>query len=398
MNNKTTQPTKTIKLFETFAGLGAQHKALTNISKRMKQHNKETLNIEEIGISEWYIDAILSYDLIHNGNYSLFKEPIPSDEEILKYIETFTLSKDSKNPTSFDRIKKYKKEYLKNLYIALKRTKNYGSILSIKGEHLPQIDLFTYSFPCQDISNAGKGQGINKEKQLECQTRSGLLWEIERILLELKELNRLPKFLLMENVKALLQVKHYQDWLVYERFLESIGYKNTTVVLNGIDFGIPQKRERVFCISELNGTNPFIIKKQDRQKILNGKIGEFLGIDNKKYKEEYLSCVPNNTPSRLKIFEKEKKINYNSDFVFTITTKQDRSPNAGIVPYPTEDDKKSNFRYLTPRECIQLMGFESKDYEKIKDYISQNEIYKLAGNSIIVQQLEAIFEEIIERL
>lgn len=124
------------------------------------------------------------------------------------------------------------------------KTRNYGDISKI--DKLDYADLWTYGFPCQDISVAGKGAGIVKGK-----TRSGLLYEVERLLLESQKLDELPKYLIMENVKNLVSKKFIADFERWLEFLESLGYKNHWQVLNAKDYGIPQNRERVFCISIL---------------------------------------------------------------------------------------------------------------------------------------------------
>ena len=84
-------------------------------------------------------------------------------------------------------------------YRANKQSNNYGSISEIDPAEMPETDLLVYSFPCQDLSTGGLGKGMKKGSG----TRSGLLWEIERILLGLKSLNRLPEYLLLENVKTI---------------------------------------------------------------------------------------------------------------------------------------------------------------------------------------------------
>lgn len=125
---------------------------------------------------------------------------------------------------------------------------NYGDISKINPKDLPDFDLFTYSFPCQDISMAGKQKGFDKESG----TRSSLLWECERII-EAKK----PKYLLMENVKALTFKKNkpgYDKWL---EILSNLGYTNYWKVLNAKDYGVPQNRERVFCISILDDKQGF---------------------------------------------------------------------------------------------------------------------------------------------
>ena len=122
---------------------------------------------------------------------------------------------------------------------------NLGDIRKV--EELPEADLWTYSFPCQDISVAGNQKGFDKDSN----TRSGLLWEVERLLLRAKEKGTLPKYLLLENVKNLVGIRHkanYEKWLA---FLHDLGYTTFWKVLNAKDYGIPQNRERVFAISIL---------------------------------------------------------------------------------------------------------------------------------------------------
>ena len=118
---------------------------------------------------------------------------------------------------------------------------NLGDISKIKVEDIPQHDLFTYSFPCQDLSVAGKQKGMIRGV-----TRSGLLYECERIIKYCK-----PKYLLLENVKNLVGKKNkpqFDEWL---KFLEDLGYTNYWKVLNAKDYGVPQNRERVFVVSIL---------------------------------------------------------------------------------------------------------------------------------------------------
>ncbi|NQZ29609.1 MAG: DNA cytosine methyltransferase [Mycoplasmatales bacterium] len=110
-------------------------------------------------------------------------------------------------------------------------------------------DLLTYSFPCQDLSSAGKGKGMAKESG----TRSGLLWEIERILLGFKKLNNLPKVLLMENVPKIHSKQNIDDFNKWIAVLKNLGYVSTYKDLNAKDFGIPQNRVRTYMVSILDG-------------------------------------------------------------------------------------------------------------------------------------------------
>ena len=131
--------------------------------------------------------------------------------------------------------------------------RNYGDISKVDwGGQVPDFDLFTYSFPCQSISAAGRQEGLTKGSG----TRSSLLWECEKAI----SIKR-PKYLLMENVKALVQKKFmpmFDEWL---HLLENYGYTNYWAVLNAKDFGVPQNRERVFCVSIHGDHEPFEFPK-----------------------------------------------------------------------------------------------------------------------------------------
>lgn len=133
-------------------------------------------------------------------------------------------------------------KYAIQSYMAIHgQTKNYGDITKI--ESLDYADLWTYSFPCQDLSVAGKQQGIKEG------TRSGLLLEVQRLLEKAKSNRSLPKYLLLENVKNLVGKKFKPDFLKWLNWLDDLGYRNYWQVLNSKNYGIPQNRERVFVIS-----------------------------------------------------------------------------------------------------------------------------------------------------
>ena len=372
-----------------------------DLLKQLRLDKKE-VKFVNAGTSEWFIDAIISYDALHHGVQTTFpKYDKLSRKVMLKFLLKYTLSKDSKNPCTREEIKKLPFERIRQIYIALKRNKNFGSIVDIKPEDLPLMDYLFYSFPCQNVSTIGKGEG------LEIGTRSGLLWEIERILYGLKLLKRLPKFLIMENVKNLFSKKHISGWNKFASFLESLGYNNTTMVLNAKDFGTPQSRERAFCISELNGVDEIIVESKGS----HTNIHDFLDLNNDDLIEEYKEVLPNNTKSRIEWIEKSRHIN-NMSHCMTISTRQDRWPNAGILFCDVNGklvDNVSNdwningevapYRFLTPREQLQLMGFKSNAYDVLKNIgMSKTKIQLMAGNSIVVSKLEAIFTSILKKI
>ena len=120
--------------------------------------------------------------------------------------------------------------------------RNYGDISQINWEEVPDFDLFTFSSPCQDFSTAGLQRGGEEGSG----TRSSLLWECRKAI----EIKR-PKYLLLENVKALVSKKFAPTFLKWLQVLEELGYTNYYQVMNAKDYGIPQNRERIFCLSIL---------------------------------------------------------------------------------------------------------------------------------------------------
>lgn len=139
------------------------------------------------------------------------------------------------------------------------KVNNMGDIRAIK--ELPSADMWTYSFPCQDISVAGKGAGIKEG------TRSGLLFEVERLLKVAAENGNLPKYLLLENVKNLVSKKFRADFDSWLFCLSELGYTNYWKVLNAKDYGIPQNRERVFCVSIRGSHKPFVFPEKQELKL-----------------------------------------------------------------------------------------------------------------------------------
>lgn len=126
--------------------------------------------------------------------------------------------------------------------------RNFGDICKIDWDSVPDFDLFTYSFPCQSVSSAGLQKGFEEGSG----TRSSLLWECKKVIAAKK-----PKYLLMENVKNLVSEKFMPGFRKWEQWLASQGYANYCKVLNAVDFGVPQNRERIFVVSILNDEHFF---------------------------------------------------------------------------------------------------------------------------------------------
>ncbi|HEO8370153.1 TPA: DNA cytosine methyltransferase [Streptococcus agalactiae] len=257
---------------------------------------------------------------------------------------------------------------------------------SVVGYKAPNenIDLIMHGSPCQDFSRIGKKQGGAKNSG----TRSSLLFETIRIIKEMKEK---PKWIIWENVKGVLDRNMRDSFFIYLKELENLGYESKYEILNAMDFGIPQKRERIFVVSYL-GSNNFSFNKLERKE--TRPLSEFL---EKNVSELYTMTQPymlkslnkginNSFRGRLKVIK---------DFSYTISTKQMRVPNSGII-----DIGNGKYRYLTERECLRLMGFDDSDINKLEEAhprrknCTSSKLYKQAGNSIVVDVLMAIIKEI----
>lgn len=373
MDNKQNIPV--LRVFEAFAGIGAQASALQRMN----------INYEVVGISDWFIDAVECYAAIHCDSVEV--EMPESIKEIDEYLSKFTFSATSVKPS---KISKLTEDQRRDLYRANIQANNYGSITEISGKNLPDIDLLVYSFPCQDLSTGGLGKGMKKGSG----TRSGLLWEIERILKELDELDKLPEYLLLENVKTIKAEKHIPDLNQWLLFLESLGYSNSEcMILNSLDYGIPQDRERAFIVSHLGDQIDIKEKieslKQDREYI----ISNFIKTDyqNPIYKLEADIAQLNKTPSRDVMWEINGKEISNQTIIRTITCNMDRTHTAALFKY--NGPKGETYRRLTMREAFLLMGFTEEEYAKASSLdFSYRKLNKLIGNSIVVNVLQAIFE------
>lgn len=248
-----------------------------------------------------------------------------------------------------------------------------------------RIDLLMHGSPCQDFSRSGLKKGGTKDSG----TRSSLLFETIRII---EEMNIKPKVVLWENVKGVLDRNLRASFFHYLKEMERLGYESKYEILNAMEFGIPQKRERIFVVSIL-GNNSFDFAKLEKTQARD--ISEFLEKDASNLYEvrqesmlRYIRGKPknNNFRGRLKVIDK---------FAYTISTKQVRIPNSGII-----DLGNGKYRYLTERECFRLMGFDDEDFNKLKAIYPGRKgklssiLYKQAGNSIVVNVLEAILKNI----
>lgn len=277
---------KPIRLIEFFAGIGAQHKALKQL----------TDNVESWKICEWAYNSYCSYNAIHIKDFKDYSKGLSKEELIEKVRGTST---NYNEPLTDKQLKTKPIEWLRNAYNNIVATHNLINIMEVHGKDLEIIDthkyeyILTYSFPCQDLSLAGKRQGM-KVSQADGGTRSGLLWEVERILTELERDGScyLPQVLVMENVPEVVGTGNIGDFTKWEQKLASLGYKNYVEILNAKNYGIPQNRRRCFMISILGDyayNFPIKLKREYRLKDLLEKI-----VDKKHYlTNEHIERISN---------------------------------------------------------------------------------------------------------
>ena len=365
-----------IRLIELFAGVGSQAMALRDIGA----------DFEHYRVVEFDKFAIRSYNAIHRTNF--------------KTMDIRDIHAD-------------------DLGICEKQRFTY---------------LLTYSFPCQDLSTAGKRKGMKKGSN----TRSGLLWEVERILLELREKDELPQVLLMENVPDVIGIKNIDDFNEWYASLEKMGYQSYYKVLNAKDYGIPQNRERCFMVSilgkysyqfpegiELKSRLKDVLEDHvDEKYYLSQKIIETFTRRNEKENGFHFDTNERDIAKTVTagVYKTRMDDNYvkacgdvdlgNNDMNNRVYDQEEISPTLNTMQggnrepkVATKEATKQGYaeaepqfqiRKLTPLECWRLMGFTDEDFKKAQKVNSNSQLYKQAGNSIVKQVLMAIFKEMME--
>lgn len=356
------QITKPVRLIELFAGIGAQAKALQNLQIRF-----ESYRVVEI---DKY--AVKSYNAIFGTNF------------------------DTSNIVNIS---------AKDLGIVDTDTYEY---------------IMTYSFPCQDLSVAGTRKGMKKGSG----TRSGLLWEVERLL---KECEELPQILLMENVTEVLGNRNIHDFHQWCSSLERLGYSNYVKNISALEHDIPQTRIRTFMVSILGDyyyefpqpvplnkcLKDMLEKNVDKHYFLNrNRIRKLLSI---RFQQEILNIeyegnMVCGVKNGLYIAENSNK-GYatagDGDGIYIerpgkkrgtiqnrkIQTLKTSGHDVAVV-LEVSEEKIFCIRRLTPLEFWKLMGFSDEDYHKAAKVNTETQLYKQAGNSIVVSILEAIFKQL----
>ena len=295
-----------------------------------------------------------------------------------------------------------------------------------------ECDLIMHGSPCQDFSVAGKGAGGDKDSG----TRSSLMYETLRIVEKLK-----PKYVIWENVKNLLSKKHRHNFDAYLVRMRELGYVSNFKVLNARDYGIPQNRERVFTVS---------IYLPEQAKQIGGEDLIGLGLFNfpeprpleKRLKDVLEDEVDEKYYLTQAQIDRMKNTNFNcskletrvqdeNEVARTLCARDYKDPKCVRLGglYDKEGEKHQaggiydprgisatldtmsggnrepiiledncRIRKLTPKECWRLMSFSDASFDRAKaSGISNSQLYKQAGNSIVVKVLEAILGNLIPR-
>ena len=251
---------------------------------------------------------------------------------------------------------------------------DYG-IQDVRGYNL-RPDILIHGSPCQSFSIAGKQAGADEGSG----TESSLMWETINIIKQMGTWK--PRVIVWENVKNVLSKHMVHNFNRYLTEMEKLGYKNSFEILNSMDFGLPQNRNRVFTVSRLD--KEFDFRKMKKCKLRD--INEFI---EKEVDDSYIVTQPSilRAIGKKGIIARAPIIN---DFCYTITERQDRLPNAGLV-YLGNDI----YRFLSERECWRLQGFDDEDFEKVSKVNSRRALYKQAGNTIPVTILESLFDALL---
>ena len=382
-----------LRVFEAFAGIGCQSIALRNLG----------INFEVVGIMEVDRYALLGYDAIHNSGEhvnEISKDEMINEVSKRNILYNFTTGK-SEIPKNIDDLNKVYKAHIRN--------KNYGDIRLINPNDLPDFDLFTYSFPCKNISVEGKQDSLEKDSG----TASSLMWECLKII----EIKR-PKYLLMENVKNILAYNHKPHFDKFCNILESYGYVNHYDILNSLNFGLPSNRERCMMFSVLKeydkGQNMPKGERTDKKifDILDNNHNHKFDLKGNEM-ENFLEMiqlvdgklrVPNGTKlgyldmnipgvfdfNRIKSKTRRGRVKENGVIAGTVTASE---PNFVYV----ELKKGSVYpRKLSSLELWRLLGHSDDDFYKCEDILPERKLRERAGRSIAIPMLEEIFKVYLE--
>ena len=271
-------------------------------------------------------------------------------------------------------------------------------VTKVKGSELPSADLWTFGFPCQDVSIAGKKKGLKEG------TRSGLFYEMMRLLDECEE-NK-PRWIMCENVKNLLSIDGGIGFLEVDGEMAERGYTVEWKVYNSKDYGVPQNRERVYIVGhhgESAGQPLLPIRRESSttlREIVGGRQAERV-YDGSKISRTLIGQgggLGAKTGLYTFVDINNKGSVQTTDTARTLLARYNKGqPNrpaecSGVL----ESDESIRIRRLTPKECFRLQGFTDEQFDQAAAVNSETQLYKQAGNAVTVNVVEAIGRHIME--
>lgn len=332
------------------------------------------MNYEHYKICEWAVPSIIAYASVHRNELKEYGKNFCkelSKEQIVNFLFKYGVSTDYNKPATLEQIKRIPEEKLRLCYNSIKWANNLVDISRVKGNNLEIANtdkytyLLTYSFPCQDLSLAGKCAGMEKGSG----TRSGLLWEVERIL---SECENKPQILLMENVTQVHGAgneEHFKQWLLR---LEEMGYQSYWQDLSATEFKIPQTRNRTFMVSILGNYNYTFPKKTKLELRLKDLLEPEGAVDEKFYISDKMINYISKTGAN-GFNNKDAKINL--DIARPLTT--DPNKRAGTTNYLSSDFpgnfdlSKINLESNTTIEKTNRLGEKNKS---LKETLEKTEL------------------------
>lgn len=331
-----------------------------------------------------------------NGNINIFdKYSEEEKKEILEKMNSFSNFEEKKEYIDELFSKSRKTNFVKQSYLAnydLSEKHFHQDITLLDGEpYKNKIDLFVGGSPCQSFSTFGNRAGLED-------TRGTLFYEFARLVKEIQ-----PKVFVYENVKGMLTHDKGNTWKVIKEVFDELGYTYYYDILNAKDFEIPQSRNRIFVVGFKNEIDfKFPTKKE-----LKTTMKDFLqSVTPSLYRVEKNKPLEEETSLQIEekyfLSEKIKKTilstgtkgfyiepEVDRDIAKTLLATMAKMHRAGVDNYVTTNGR---LRRLTPKEALRLMGF----CDSFKHVVSDSQLYKQAGNSIVVDVLMAILKEIIE--
>ena len=358
---------KPIRLIELFAGVGSQAKALQRLG----------VDFEHYKISEWEVNATASYKAIHKENDNTDYSEKFTTEELTAILFNIGISTDGKKPMGLKEIARKNELWKRTVYNNFMATNNIGSILNVNGADLGIVDtdkyyyLLTYSFPCQDLSLAGKGKGMAKGDN----TRSGLLWEVERLLNAVQKDEIIDPFVVASRGRNPENPSDRTAGIPTEQRLEPnfSGCSNTLTTVQKDNYVC----EPVVCEQRKDEGLRFF--KGDYCGTLRtiDACGDKRVIEPKIIREEPL--------------ERDGWHDHAKEVISPQGVCRTLCAQANNLVTKIKEPCNLRIRKLTPKECWRLMGFDDSDFEKASKVNSNSQLYKQAGNSIVVDVLYYIF-------